>query len=257
MKPEEDIYYYRFLLKLSLDPEPNWWAKFHREAQAHLGGGPRAPSPFRDQARSQQTATTIRATPTNAVHLSDAWGGTAASFGGSSEGGGGGGTMGINAARQRSRAGATPSGRGPPEATAVPAAARTQRQHAALVAPVRPPAGGLNNAPSDATLSAVSTARAARETVLRNQAAVQYSTPARGQTAVATAPPMPLHPHGGGGDGDSDWGGSDAEAYIDFQRTAKTFRTWRSHAVAIKESRWEAHTPIAIKGPGPRGGSPS
>ena len=139
----------------------------------------------------------------------------------------------------------------------MPAAARTQRQHAALVAPVRPPAGGLNNAPSDATLSAVSTARAARETVLRNQAAapqnqttafrnqaaVQYSTPARGQTAAFTAPPMPLRPHegGGGGDGDSDWGGSDAEAYIDFQRTAKTFRTWRSHAFAIKESRWETH----------------
>ena len=175
--------------------------------------------------------------------------------------------MGINAARQRSGAGATPSGRGPP------AAASTQPQHAALMAPAHPPAGGLNNAPSDATLSAVSTARAARETVLRNQAAVlqnqttalrnqaavQYFTPAQGQTAAFTAPPMPLHPHrgDGGGDDDLDCSGSDAEAYIDFQRTAKTFRTWRSHAVAIKESRWEAHTPIAIKGPGPRGGSPS
>ncbi len=38
MKPKEDIYYYRFLLKLSLDPEPNWWAKFYREAESHLSG---------------------------------------------------------------------------------------------------------------------------------------------------------------------------------------------------------------------------
>ncbi len=37
VKAEEDIYYYRFLLKLSLDPNPNWWAKFNKEAQALLG----------------------------------------------------------------------------------------------------------------------------------------------------------------------------------------------------------------------------
>lgn len=29
--PEEDIYYYRILLKLSLDPNPDWWAKFSKE----------------------------------------------------------------------------------------------------------------------------------------------------------------------------------------------------------------------------------
>ncbi|KAG1659453.1 hypothetical protein FOA52_007923 [Chlamydomonas sp. UWO 241] len=36
--PEEDIYYYRFLLKLSLDPNPNWWAKLHREATGAAAG---------------------------------------------------------------------------------------------------------------------------------------------------------------------------------------------------------------------------
>ena len=32
--PEEDIHYYRILLRLSLDPDPDWWAKFDREAAA-------------------------------------------------------------------------------------------------------------------------------------------------------------------------------------------------------------------------------
>lgn len=32
--PEEDIYYYRILLRLSLDPEPDWWAKYDKEVQA-------------------------------------------------------------------------------------------------------------------------------------------------------------------------------------------------------------------------------
>ncbi|KAF5836739.1 hypothetical protein DUNSADRAFT_5527 [Dunaliella salina] len=31
-RPEEDIYYYRLLLKLSLDPDPDWWGKFRRES---------------------------------------------------------------------------------------------------------------------------------------------------------------------------------------------------------------------------------
>ena len=29
--PQEDVYYYRILLKLSLDPDPDWWAKVQRE----------------------------------------------------------------------------------------------------------------------------------------------------------------------------------------------------------------------------------
>lgn len=32
--PEEDIHYYRILLRLSLDPDPDWWSKFDREAAA-------------------------------------------------------------------------------------------------------------------------------------------------------------------------------------------------------------------------------
>jgi hypothetical protein len=32
--PDEDVYYYRILLRMSLDPEPGWWAKFDREAAA-------------------------------------------------------------------------------------------------------------------------------------------------------------------------------------------------------------------------------
>lgn len=29
----EDTYYYRLLLKLSLEPSPDWWGKFHRECE--------------------------------------------------------------------------------------------------------------------------------------------------------------------------------------------------------------------------------
>ncbi|EFJ51807.1 hypothetical protein VOLCADRAFT_87353 [Volvox carteri f. nagariensis] len=31
IKPDEDTYYYRLILKLSLDPEPDWWVKLNRE----------------------------------------------------------------------------------------------------------------------------------------------------------------------------------------------------------------------------------
>lgn len=34
VRPDEDIYYYRFLLKLSLDPNPDWWAKLQQEMDA-------------------------------------------------------------------------------------------------------------------------------------------------------------------------------------------------------------------------------
>jgi hypothetical protein len=46
--PEEDIFYYRILLRLSLDPEPDWWAKYDREtaaARARGAGGSRPASP--------------------------------------------------------------------------------------------------------------------------------------------------------------------------------------------------------------------
>lgn len=34
--PKEDVFYYRMLLKLSLDPNPDWWAKID---QQRLDGG--------------------------------------------------------------------------------------------------------------------------------------------------------------------------------------------------------------------------
>jgi hypothetical protein len=37
MVPEEDTHYYRFLLKLSLDPVPNWWDKLSGEQRSCLG----------------------------------------------------------------------------------------------------------------------------------------------------------------------------------------------------------------------------
>jgi protein SFI1 len=46
ISPEEDTQYYRFLLKLSLDPDPDWWVKYEREKQrvAAAGGlGGRSP----------------------------------------------------------------------------------------------------------------------------------------------------------------------------------------------------------------------
>ena len=35
VRAEEDVYYYRFLLKLSLDPGTDWWDKFTREAESY------------------------------------------------------------------------------------------------------------------------------------------------------------------------------------------------------------------------------
>jgi protein SFI1 len=31
IQAQEDVYYYRILLKLSLDPDLDWWAKFQQE----------------------------------------------------------------------------------------------------------------------------------------------------------------------------------------------------------------------------------
>ena len=33
ISPNEDTYYYRLLLKLSLEPSPDWWGKFYRECE--------------------------------------------------------------------------------------------------------------------------------------------------------------------------------------------------------------------------------
>eukprot|EP00191_Tetraselmis_sp_GSL018_P022397 CAMPEP_0177624034 /NCGR_PEP_ID=MMETSP0419_2-20121207/29250_1 /TAXON_ID=582737 /ORGANISM="Tetraselmis sp., Strain GSL018" /LENGTH=1404 /DNA_ID=CAMNT_0019124685 /DNA_START=457 /DNA_END=4668 /DNA_ORIENTATION=- len=33
-QPAEDVFYYRFLLKLALDPDPDWWAKFRKEVES-------------------------------------------------------------------------------------------------------------------------------------------------------------------------------------------------------------------------------
>jgi len=33
--PAEDVYYYRILLKLSLDPDVSWWSKFDKQCKAN------------------------------------------------------------------------------------------------------------------------------------------------------------------------------------------------------------------------------
>ena len=48
ISPEEDTQYYRFLLKLSLDPDPDWWVKYEREkARVAAAGGLGGRSPLR------------------------------------------------------------------------------------------------------------------------------------------------------------------------------------------------------------------
>ncbi len=39
VRVEEDTYYYRLLLKLSLDPHGDWWTKLRREAGSAVGCG--------------------------------------------------------------------------------------------------------------------------------------------------------------------------------------------------------------------------
>ena len=48
ISPEEDTQYYRFLLKLSLDSDPDWWVKYEREkARVAAAGGLGGRSPLR------------------------------------------------------------------------------------------------------------------------------------------------------------------------------------------------------------------
>lgn len=54
VRPQDDIYYYRFLLKLSLDPDPDWWAKFDREREASVPGAHRCGSSFEAAHASQR-----------------------------------------------------------------------------------------------------------------------------------------------------------------------------------------------------------
>ena len=39
VKPDEDTHYYRLILKLSLDPALDWWAKLNREVLANGSTG--------------------------------------------------------------------------------------------------------------------------------------------------------------------------------------------------------------------------
>ncbi|GLI66402.1 hypothetical protein VaNZ11_010163, partial [Volvox africanus] len=56
IKSEEDTYYYRLVLKLSLDPEPDWWAKLNRETGTAGGRSAFLPA-------SSSTVSSNRSTP--------------------------------------------------------------------------------------------------------------------------------------------------------------------------------------------------
>jgi len=216
VKPQEDIYYYRFLLKLSLDPEPNWWAKFHREARAYLSGTVQRPS--------------REPSPTRAA------------------------TGGINASRQRSGFTATPSGRGTIPVPLTHANQRSSHVHDSIIgsqsqlygkgpqaflvgtapASMQQPVSMQQHTHADPEYYATPSGRPfpkANEPNRRTETRQQISALRGHSFATATSTPKP------GDDDGSDWEGSDAEAYIDFQRAAKSFRTWRNNAYVAKESR--------------------
>ena len=232
----EDIYYYRFILKLSLDPEPNWWAKFHREAQAYLsgwaGGGrgtkSREPSPTQSFMGNRAAESVTWQLPDTA-QVPD------------SRRSGGGRAAVVESSRQYSGASATASGRGGPPFFE-PMNAHTYL-HPHRIDPSIPSANTHAN-----THAAAEAARAAREVIQQSQQGSGAPTSQQFQTpeAATTLPRRSPNPATGGrgrwpggrdAEDDSDWEGSDAEAYVDFKRAAKSFRTWRNNAFVIRESR--------------------
>ena len=145
---------------------------------------------------------------------------------------------GINASRQRSGITATPSGRGmnsiapvaPINQRSNPAHDTHAHQNHLYVHHHATPSG--NPYQGDPYFSAGSSHLQAGGPPPRMQDPYYPSAQGGISYAARTAPPR-RQTDGG----DSDWGGSDAEAYVDFQRVAKTFRTWRSNAYVAKESR--------------------
>ncbi|PNH11223.1 ATP-dependent RNA helicase glh-2, partial [Tetrabaena socialis] len=72
VKPDADTYYYRLLLKLSLDPHLDWWAKLNRETGGTLlvggAGSPARPSsPYRSPTRPHRASGNGAASDTSAA----------------------------------------------------------------------------------------------------------------------------------------------------------------------------------------------
>ncbi|GAX75802.1 hypothetical protein CEUSTIGMA_g3245.t1 [Chlamydomonas eustigma] len=244
VKPQEDIYYYRFLLKLSLDPEPNWWAKFYREAQGYLSAQlPRPSSPSKHG--SLHSLSTFH--PDTVPEL-DTWRGRGSSNSRTNNLGTAAGTAAADASGRRNSAGGGGAGVG---GVAAAGSAVLRAANAGTPTNLRRPANQrtfLNPASEDVTalaLNAVLSARAAIGQHSVGSDAYHASQNMGGgnkftRSAVPTVRMVEKRfgTWGGGTDDDvSEGGDSEAEAYADFQCTARSFRTWREQTIVLKESR--------------------
>ncbi|GLC68585.1 hypothetical protein PLESTF_000711300 [Pleodorina starrii] len=70
VKPDEDTYYYRLLLKLSLDPEPDWWAKLNRETGTKDGRAAFFPASASGVSSSRPTPRTSESRPSSIYRAS-------------------------------------------------------------------------------------------------------------------------------------------------------------------------------------------
>jgi hypothetical protein len=244
---------HRFLLKLSLDPDPDWWAKFRREAQTNTrptGGGGGAAGGGYVQAQTQ--------TQTHAPHQAGrastgaGGGGGGASVGGRgrvSSGGGAGAYAGGGAyagAGAYSGTGAYSGG-----GALYPGAPRT------LSGAGGPVGLGLGlglvggggfpgfGPASGAPTPAVPQPGVQPTYIPTTAAAAPYpgegppSPPAWPTGAAAAAARAAHAAHAAAmvaaSDGED---ASEAEAYGEFRRLAGSFRTWHTKAAFARESRW-------------------
>ena len=134
-----------------------------------------------------------------------------------------------------------------PDTTQVPDSRRSvgvEADHSRQFSGAAATPSGRGAAPfGDASVPSFNTLTA-RHSVLQSQRGVRHHQEPHLSTSATAQPRRGPNPgvggrsgwHSGEEDG-SDWEGSDAEAYIDFQRVAKSFRTWRSNAFVIRESR--------------------
>ena len=244
VNPKEDIFYYRFLLKLSLDSNPNWWAKFHQECLKYRpqGAGFKLPDDFgRISSKFRDTDANLKSR--NPQRKS---------------------TGGINHTQIPPSAFPSSSYRQPNQRTSLEDTRPSIRQ---------PP-------PSLSQIWEAEPQTRMRRTSLEDIRPFSKSRPSSPIGGVVSGlypdgtyrPSSPLSPFyhqrpplnyfsaarpTQDNDDESFAGGSDHEAYADFQLQARSFRTWRGHARIIKESRqameaavenwglalifWEAH----------------
>ncbi|KAG2450986.1 hypothetical protein HYH02_004258 [Chlamydomonas schloesseri] len=303
VKADEDTYYYRLLLKLSLDPALDWWIKLNRETGTTGGraaffgsaasdvtssGRPYSPyrgdgSPTRVQPRTSGTGASIYSFSHSAAPtFRSSMPGTSAADG----------------------AGRVPGRNSPYRSTASLASMPSYYQHQETAAQAAArEAAARANAAAQAARDAIEAARQAAATANSGWgdggsmggggSIVPYSVSEGGATGAAsqygpgsrygpgspygtTAPSSargtygisehdPLSPdasaHGPGGRGSRSGGGGgpgagrisaaqlddldepvlseEAEAYLDYNRLARAFRTWRKNTFARRASRFE------------------